>query len=163
MRSLPRARTAELVIHEFEGETLVYDLRQHRLHELSPAAYLIWRHCDGETGIAEVTTMMQQDLGLPAEPALVRTALRDLGRADLLQERPAWTLSRSRGTRRALMAQLGRAGAVAASLWFVRSLIAPSAAQANSCVQEHDTCTPGVSVCCDDRQCEFDEGRFQCK
>jgi hypothetical protein len=162
MRSLPQARTDQLVIHEFDEETLVYDLKRHRAHCLSPAARLVWHHCDGQSCVEEMAGLLHSQLGLPADPELVGMTLRRLGRAHLLQERPEPAFGTSRSSRRALIQKLGSAGAVSLLLSLVTSLAVPRAAAAASCVLEHDPCTPGVSVCCDNRGCEFDQGIYQC-
>jgi hypothetical protein len=74
-------------------------------------------------------------------PDAVRLALQDLGRAHLLTTpvEPAGL------TRRELMRRLGTAAAVALPL--VTSVVAPTAAQAQSCVGPGAACTSSAECC----------------
>lgn len=121
----PRAREAGLVVQELEDETLVYDLERHKAHCLTATAAAIWRLCDGKRDQPALARQVEKRLGLSASAEVVELALRDLGRAHLL-ERPLPDRGMSR---RQLMARLG--GAVALPL--VASIVSPTAAQAATC------------------------------
>src|SRR5262249_13807665 len=62
-RVLPNARTEMLTTQELADEVLVYDMQRHRAHSLNRTAALVWRHCDGNTPVAEIAQRVQQELG----------------------------------------------------------------------------------------------------
>ena len=63
---MPRARQDELIVEELQDETLVYDLERHKARCLNPAAALVWRHCDGQTSVAEVAALLEEQSATPA-------------------------------------------------------------------------------------------------
>ena len=62
---MPRARQIELHVEELPDETLVYDLERHKARCLNRTAALVWRHCDGQTGVAEVAALAGGAMGHP--------------------------------------------------------------------------------------------------
>jgi hypothetical protein len=42
-------------------EVLIYDLKQHKAHCLNKTAALVWNHCDGETSVSEMATLLQKE------------------------------------------------------------------------------------------------------
>jgi hypothetical protein len=62
-RRRPAARTAELLVEEFEEELLVYDRLTNRVHCLSTPARMVWRACDRSTSVEQLGPA----LGLDAE------------------------------------------------------------------------------------------------
>ena|SRR5438309_2950745 len=143
-RQAPLARNEGLVVQELPDEVLVYDLDRHRAHSLNRIAAMVWRHCDGKTSVAEMATLMNQDLGLPPDEELVWLALERLGRARLLRGRLTPPAKAPSPSRRALMRSLALAG----GLSLVTSIIAPEAHAAGS------ACTKSVggvcNCCCSD-------------
>jgi hypothetical protein len=137
----PAARTRDVVVKAVGDEMLVYDLARHRAHSLNPVAAAVWRACNGTRDVPALAATAAAGLGHPVAPDAVRLALQDLGRAHLLTTpvEPAGL------TRRELMRRLGTAAAVALPL--VTSVVAPTAAQAQSCRDEGQTCTSS-SQCC---------------
>src|SRR5262245_19716845 len=103
---VPRARSERLIVEELEDELLVYDLDRHRAHSLNPSAALVWRHCDGRASVAEVATLLEQQLGLPRDEEVVWLALRRLQSAHLLHDRLAEE-SGAQPSRRTLVRRLG--------------------------------------------------------
>ena len=77
---MPRARQDELVVEELQDETLVYDLERHKARCLNRTAALVWRHCDGQTSVAEVAALLEEQLAIPADEAVVWMALDRLSR-----------------------------------------------------------------------------------
>ena len=132
--SRPRARTEELVVEELGDELLIYDLRTDAAHSLDGDAAAVWRACDGQAspaGVADATGL---------EAAAVDHALLELAERDLLDP----PLDHSR--REAL--KIGAtAGAVGVAIPIIRSIVAPTAAQAQS------GCLPDGSACAIDAQC----------
>jgi hypothetical protein len=82
----PIARPDGLVVRELPDETLVYDLRANKAHCLNRAAALVWRLCDGRSGVAELAAALREELGVPDGEAAARLALRQLSRRGLLEQ-----------------------------------------------------------------------------
>lgn len=152
----PRARQDELVIQELADEVLVYDLERNKAHCLGHTAAMVWKHCDGQKTIAELAQVTGGELQTPVAEDVVWLALEQLGRARLLQERVARPAAASGSglTRRQLM---GRVGAVAAAA-VVTSIIAPTPAEAFSCVPDGGDCTASAQCC--SRNCS--NGTLKC-
>ena len=153
---LPRARDRDLVIQEVEDETLVYDLRDDKAYCLNTTASLVWSYCDGKTSAGEVVSALEQELGPPVDEELVRLALRRLDRAHLLQDRLKLPDIIGRITRREFLRKAGIAVAAGVLLPTVISIVAPTAAQAATCVTDcadmpqGTPCNPPdcVKICC---------------
>ena len=136
----PVARTAGLVVKAAGDEVLVYDLERHRAHSLNRVAAAVWRTCDGRRTEGEIVARLRDEQAIPVTPELVRYGLRELERARLVSG------SGRDGalTRRELMRRLGTA---AAAVPLVTSIVAPTAAEAQSCTGAGDTCT-SLAQCC---------------
>ena len=68
---LPLARSEGLLVEELGDETLVYDRESHEAHCLNRSAALVWRHCDGTTTVADMVSLLQQELDIPADESMV--------------------------------------------------------------------------------------------
>ena len=137
--SFPRARQHDLVVEELPDETLVYDLERDKAHCLNPTAALVWSHCDGNTSVADMAALLDQELDLPADQSLVWMALDRLGKARLLQEPVTLPGEPARYSRREMMRTLGRVAGLTLLLPAVSSIVAPLAAMQGSCIPR-DTC-----------------------
>jgi hypothetical protein len=138
----PRARKEGLVIEELPDEVLVYDLKRDKAHCLNPMAALVWRHCDGETSMADMVRLLQAKLKTPVDEELVWFALDQLEKSLLLQER----LTRPQGgrlSRRELVRRLGLTAGV--TLPLITSILAPTVVEAASCAH---TGSPCITVAC---------------
>ncbi|MBI4540148.1 MAG: PqqD family protein [Gemmatimonadetes bacterium] len=131
---MPAARSEDLLVEELPDETLVYDLARDRAHCLNRTAALVWRHCDGRTGVSEVAALLEKETRLPADDTVVWMALSRLARARLLEEPPALPAPRTRYARREVIRALGLAGGLSLLLPAVESIVAPLAAAAASCI-----------------------------
>lgn len=149
----PSARTNGLFTVEVGDDLLVYDQDRVKAHALNPAAALVWRHCDGHTSIAELTILLQRELGLPADENVVWLALDRLERAHLLVEHVPRPLNAGRQTRRQVVQKLGLAGGLALLLPIVESITAPAPAMAQS-GGTGGPCGPG-GVCPPGFTCDF--------
>jgi hypothetical protein len=139
----PRARTAELIVQELDDEILVYDAGRATAHCLNRTAGLVWRWSDGKTSVAEMARRLRRTLPLETKgPTLVREALRCLQRAHLL-EGPMIPS----GSRREALRRLGRLAGAAAILPVVTTIVAPTAAEAASCVPIGQPCTTSPQCC----------------
>lgn len=122
----PQAREAGLVIEELDDELLVYDLERHRAHCLNNTAALVWRQCDGKTGVDAIASRLRRESHMPIDDEVVMVALRKLGKANLLRERVTLTKALEFGSsRRDLLKKLALVGGLS-----VVTIISPTAAQA---------------------------------
>jgi hypothetical protein len=147
----PKARRGDLVVQELPNEALVYDLKRHKAHCLNETAAFVWNHCDGKTSAAEIAALMEEERSKPADEDVVWLALKQLSRAELLQERIAPSEEGMRASRRSL---LGKLGAAAAMTPLVISIIAPTASagasvpvECQACIKHLDTTAQCPPVC----------------
>jgi hypothetical protein len=129
-RLMPVKRDAELVVEELADETLVYDMKRHRAYCLNPTVAVVWRHCDGQTTVAETAEHLSKALALPANEGIVWIALDRLTKARLLRERPAPPEDLGGYSRREWARKLGLMGALAVLWPAVSSITAPTPAEA---------------------------------
>lgn len=135
------ARREGLVVQEMPDETLVYDLNRHSAHCLNETAAFVWNHCDGGTHPAEIAEMMSKKWRKKVSEDLVWLALKQLKRANLLENPPARHAGKIDASRRAAVQKLGLAAAL--SLPVVTSIVSPTAAASAS--------VPVVCLGCIDR------------
>ena len=81
---LPIARQEQLIVEDVLDETIIYDLRRNRAHSLNRTAALVWRHCDGRTGVRTLARLLAKELEVPPSEAMVWMALNRLAKARLL-------------------------------------------------------------------------------
>jgi hypothetical protein len=142
---LPRQRKHRLVIDELADEVLVYDLNRHRAHCLNQTAALVWRECDGKSTAAEIAQRLERKLAASWDEDLVWLALRQLHQIHLLEKSitiPPRVLGMSR---RQMIRNLGLAAAVAVPV--VTSIVAPTAAEASTCVASGQPCSTSIMCC----------------
>ncbi len=142
---MPRARQDELVVEELQDETLVYDLKRHKARCLNRTAALVWQHCDGQTSVAEVAALLEEQLATPTDEAVVWMALDRLGRAHLLSEPVTLPADRAQYSRREVLRTLRRVAGISLLLPVIESIVAPRAAAQASCVTSCvgiPNCTP---------------------
>ena len=165
---MPRARQDELVVEELQDETLVYDLKRHKAHCLNRTSELVWQHCDGRTTVAELAALLERQLKIPADEAVVWMALDRLGRAHLLREQVTLPAERARYSRREVLRTLRRAAGISLLLPVVESIVAPRAAAQASCVTL-SLCTAttqpcsGLPICGSPGRCCKASGPSSCK
>jgi hypothetical protein len=143
----PRARREHLTVHELPDETLIYDRDRHRGHCLNSIAALVWRNCDGETSEEDLTHIVATRTGTHPAPELVRLAIEQLGRRNLLEEPPPSLPPSDRISRRIALKKLALAGCV---LPLIMSIATKTAAQsmsgAASSTPSSTTSNPNVNV-----------------
>ena len=127
----PQAKTTDLVVRELPDEELVYDLKTQQAHCLNKTAAAVWKQCDGKKTIEEIAAILQQETNTLVNETMVKVALHQLSRANLLEQPADFWIERPSLLRREVLRRIGL-GAVAA-LPLVTSIIAPSSAQAMSC------------------------------
>lgn len=140
----PLARKEGLVIQELPDEVLVYDLDRDRAHCLNETAAFVWQHCDGRTSTVEIARSLGQKVNAPVDEKVVWFAIDQLGRNHLMASLPVPPQSVAGLNRREMVRVLGIAAAVAVPV--VASIVAPTPAQATTCVGLGANCS--VAVCC---------------
>lgn len=122
---IPRARTKGVTTSELNDETVVYDLDRHRVHRLNRTAALVWKRCDGKSSVADIAADVERELAAPASEELVHQALDQLEQALLLEDA-------ARISRREFGQRVRLTGALLVLAPVVTSIVAPTAAQAQS-------------------------------
>jgi hypothetical protein len=143
-RLTPLARQEGLVIQKLDNEVLVYDLEHHRAHCLNLTAAAIWEQCDGQTPVPEMVRRLQAALDPAVDEVFVMHGLGQLSRRRLLQQRLAHGAGLSR---REVFRRFGTAAAIGLPL--VASILAPTAAEAATCVGLGASCAslPCCTLC----------------
>ncbi len=131
---MPQARQDELVVEELQDETLVYDLKRYKAHCLNRTTALVWRSCDGQTSVAEVAALLEEQLVIPTDEAVVWMALDRLSRANLLSEPVTLPSDKAQYSRREMLRKLRRVAGISLLLPVIESIVAPLAAAQVSCV-----------------------------
>jgi hypothetical protein len=133
----PVAKKEGLVLQELPGEVLIYDTAKNRAYCLNETSAFVWKACDGENSVDQISRMLAKEFKAPVNEDLVWLALDQLGKDELLSETPK---SRFEGmTRRDVIRKVGFASMIA--LPVVASLMAPTAAMAVACSSGICGCT----------------------
>ncbi len=146
MKRFPMARRDKLVIQELPDELLVYDKQRDMAHCLNRSAALIWKRCDGKTSIEEITRDVAKELQSPIDERAVWFAISQFAKDHLLEHQTKVPAGMLMGmNRRQMVRTLGIAAVVAVPL--VTSIVAPTPAQAATCLPSGAACTAS-SQCC---------------
>jgi hypothetical protein len=142
----PVARQDGLLVEEVEDELVVYDQRRDSAHRLNRTAAIVWRHCDGKHDTAQLLQVLEAEVGKDlADEDLVEISLDMLADKGLLEDAaPARAPEETRLSRRRFIRRVGTVGAAALVLPSVTSLVAPTAAHAQT---QCTTCTACTSSC----------------
>jgi len=146
MQKMPQARRSGLIIQEVDSEILIYDQETNKAHCLNQTAAKVWNYCDGETTVADACSSLSHDLETPVDEKLVWYAVDQFSKDNLLEkeiELPAFILPGM--TRRQMVRTLGLAAVVAVPL--VTSIVAPTPAQAATCLPPGAACTADAQCC----------------
>lgn len=148
----PEARTDKsLLLKEIGGELIVYDTSRHEAHCLNPISALLWRHCDGETSLAQLAEILSESIGTLCDEDLVRIGLQQLSEAHLLKPDRTEKLESTPLTRRGVLRRLSLAGSAAVLTPLVISIVAPTPAMAQTALPNGSPCTSSSqcsSGCC---------------
>lgn len=143
---VPRARTEGLVIQTLPDEVLVYDRDRDKAHCLNQTAALVWKYCDGKTTVPNIAKRLERELKTGrVDEKVVWYALGQLGKDHLLEENLAPPALLAGMSRREMVRVLGVAAVVAVPL--VTSIVAPTPAQAATCLATGQACTSGAQCC----------------
>ncbi len=117
----PKARENNLLAHEVEDETVVYDKTRQQAHRLNETVAKVWSLLDGKRSVSEIAGELQVD------ESVVALAVDDLANAQLLESSEPLSVSRRTALRR-----VASAAAIGVLLPVVTSISAPLAAMAQS-------------------------------
>jgi hypothetical protein len=142
----PKARKQGLIVRELPDEVLIYDRDRDKAHCLNQTAALVWKYCDGETSIPMMVQHLESDLkASKVDEKIVWFALSQLDKDNLL-EAPVPLPSMMDGmSRRHMMRALGLAAVIAIPV--VTSIVAPTPAQAATCLPSGAACTSAAQCC----------------
>ena len=150
----PKARAEGLVVRELAKEVLVYDLDTHRAVCLNSTAATVWRLCDGRRTAADIRKALEKSAVGSVPDEVVWLGLEQLDKDRLLDARPTRPAELAGISRREMIRRVGLAAAVA--LPVVASIVAPTPAQASSCLPSGAACSTGAQCCsttCTGSQC----------
>ena len=154
MKHFPKARKDNVITREFGDEVLIYDRSRDKALCLNRTAALVWKRCDGRTSIEQITDRLGKEISsefeTPIDERLVWYAISQLRRDHLLEDRveiPKAVLASVNGhlNRRQVIRVLGITAIVALPL--VTSIVAPTAAQAATCLPSGAACTSSLQCC----------------
>lgn len=136
-----------LVVRELDGEVLIYDLANDRAHCLNRTAGLVWKHCNGQTSVAEIAMAVAGELKTSIAQDVIWQALYQLGNDALLEEQISRPAPAAGITRRDMLVKVGVGAAVA--LPVIASITAPTAVYAaGSCGKACSSTNPcGAGAC----------------
>ena len=124
-RTVPLARTDDILIESLESEVLIYDLRTHEATCLNASAALIWQLCDSERTIEDIVN----ELGNADVTERHVADIVDKLREKRLVEDDASPAARRAEVSKSRRSFLGNAAAVGMVLPVVMSTTIPAAAQ----------------------------------
>ncbi len=146
MEKMPQARRSGLIIQEVDSEILIYDQVSNKAHCLNQTAAKVWKYCDGETTLADACSALSRDLETTVDEKLVWYAVDQFSKDNLLEPDftpPAFVIAGM--NRRQMVRTLGLAALIAVPL--VTSIVAPTPAQAATCLPSGSACTASVQCC----------------
>ena len=146
MEKMPQTRRTGLIIQEVDSEILIYDQNTNKAHCLNPSAAKVWKYCDGETTLAEACDALSRDLDNHVDEKLVWYAVDQFSKDNLLEksiEPPAFIIAGM--NRRQMVRTLGLAAVIAVPL--VTSIVAPTPAQAATCIVTGQVCITSAQCC----------------
>jgi hypothetical protein len=141
----PLARAQGVVVRELAEEVLVYDLDTHRAVCLNSTAAAVWRLCDGRRTPADIRRALERSAKGAVPEELVWLALEQLGKDGLLDARARRPPELAGIPRREMIRRVGLAAAIA--LPTVVSIVAPTPADAGSCVPSGGSCGEAAQCC----------------
>jgi hypothetical protein len=126
----PVARKNGLVIQEVPDEVLVYDMDADRAHCLNKTAAAVWKSCDGNNSVSDISKLVGAELGNNVSDDLVWLAIDQLSENSLLDGSIEPKFAGQ--SRREVLKKIGFASIVAVPV--IASLVAPkSVLAATSC------------------------------
>jgi hypothetical protein len=135
----PSARAAGLVVERIDDEVVIYDLETKEAHCLRPLAAVVFEQCDGTATVDEIATVAEKQLAEPVSAEAVASAVAQLEELGLLAVPMVVVNGNGNGdgdrdglSRRDMLRRAGYTGAAVAAAPLVTSIVAPTAAMAQS-------------------------------
>ena len=132
MEKLPKSRSKGLVVQKSDGETLLYDVKNDRALCLNETSSLVWKHCNGKSSFSQIAERLSNQLKVPIADEFVGLAIDQLKKEGLLENSDDIETGFEGQSRRDVIREVGFASLV--TLPIVSSLVAPTAANAQSCL-----------------------------
>lgn len=154
MNSLPRIRPG-LLRHELDGQVLIYDAREDRVHLLDTTTGHVFELLQeaGKTHDSIVSELGSRMNSIESE-SLLQLSLDELRKADLLDDAATAVPALSDISRRDLLRKVSLAGAAAVLIPAIATLTATSAYAQASCLASGATCLDaGGLPCCHPLAC----------
>lgn len=143
---IPVARKEDLVIQELQDEILVFDIKTSKAHCLNTTASAVWKYCDGNNTISDISELFKIQTGANVPDNLIWLAIDQLNERELLEEK--FESKFAGQNRREVLKKIGLVTVIA--LPIVASITAPTAALAVACSGvvstsvECSACPPGT-------------------
>jgi hypothetical protein len=141
----PKARVEGIVVRELPDEVLIYDLDTHKAVCLNSTAADVWRLCDGRRTASDIKRALESEAKGDVPDELVWLALEQLDKDRLLVERVRRPAKLAGISRREMIRRVGLAAAI--TLPVVASIVAPTPADAASCLPTGAACTDSAQCC----------------
>ncbi|NNE98745.1 MAG: PqqD family protein, partial [Pyrinomonadaceae bacterium] len=130
MNHRPLARTSDLVLQDSDSDTLIYDLKNNKAACLNETAAIIWKLCDGNRTVYEISVEAGKLMKSLVNEDFVLLALDQLNNDGLLAEDFEQNEKFAGLSRREIIKEIGIGAMVALPL--VSSIVAPDAIAAQS-------------------------------
>ncbi len=156
MNALPRVRPG-LLRHHLDGQVLIYDAREDRVHLLDPTTGYVFELLEQEGRTREgIVGELATRMDAVESDSMLQLSLDELRKADLLDDATKHVPALSEINRRELLRKVGLAGAAALLVPAIATLTATPAYAQASCAIIGDLCFAngsGVpccagSICC---------------
>jgi hypothetical protein len=126
----PKGREIDIVVQELKGELLIYDLKINKAYCLNPTSAAIWKLCDGQSSVSDITEQLSKKLKQPVTDDLIWLALDQFKTDKLLSDNETVEIKFDGLSRREAIKKVGFASMIA--LPVISSLVAPTGAMAQS-------------------------------
>lgn len=127
---VPQRRTDEVLLEQIEDETIVFDVREKRVHALNPTIGKVFSLCDGSRSVSAIARELGTDLSPEDRAEVVWTALCELDKSGLLAKNlPTSAVDADLLTRRNLLRKIA---AVGITVPMVTSIVAPQSEDCDS-------------------------------
>lgn len=149
----PKFRTNEIVMQEVDEETLVYDLVSNKAHKLSETLTIIWKHCDRETSVIDLSNILSDKLKMKINEDFIILAISELEKAELFSK--SLNFDHEKISRRKILCKYELPTIL---MPLVVSIVAPQISQ----VADFSGACSSPAQCCNGR-CGFDQfGNIAC-
>lgn len=125
-----KSREEDLVVKDFNGETLIYDFSRDKAYCLNETSAFVWNHLNGKRSITQIAEELAKNANQRVNEEIVWLAIAELKKEGLMAEFDAENSPLQGMSRRAAVRRVGLATMIA--LPVISSLIAPKAVHASS-------------------------------